>query len=376
MALQRNPIAGNGSNSWVANSLANNYFNLATSSKAQVQDGLNWWAGETGGTQNIIYSNKNSQPIAYPSGSGDYTPVAWGSFNDLTNSKMLELINGLPARPSGQFTSISDAMQWLWDEGVYFPMNQDYPFVRLENPVVVWDPSVTACSYLGVLGHKDCRNLGNSGLPSFPTTFSVSDTNMITFNAAGGTAYGWFSTSNDLNGVMHSDTDISLSSSYASNQHYVISTWFKTGTLSPTTKVPLFALGKYDVDGVLVAITSNKIYFGNGAIGGGMGEVPTALSNNTWYYVSLEYQANPGIFKIYLNGTELAQQNQNNYNWSNNHQLEIGGTQWGGGSGLVYADPALQIGNLIIDNSTAQYSDLITYNYNAYRSTGINGKYS
>ena len=375
MAVQRNPIAGNGGNSWVANSLANSYFNLATSSKAQVQNSLNWWAGETGGTQNIIYSTKNSQTLAYPSGSGDYTPVAWGSFNDLTNTKMLELINGLPARPSSQFTNIGDAMQWLWDEGVYFPMNQDYPFIRLENPVVVWDASVPACSYLGALNHKNCKNLGNNGLSNYPETFSVADGNAITFNAAGGTAYGWFSMTNDMNAIMHSDTDLALAATYASNQHYVISTWFKTGTLSPTTKVPLFALGKYDSDGLMVAITSNKIYFGNGAIGGGMGEVPTALSNSTWYYLSLIYNQTGNYFRIYLNGTYLTDVNPNSYNWSNNHQLEIGGTQWGGGSGVVIADPALQIGNIIVDNSD-NYSSYISYNYDAYRAaTGINGKY-
>ena len=258
MPLQRNPIAG-GVTSYKPNTLWSNGFAIATSSKAQSQDSLTYYAGETGGSQYIIYSTKDAQSEAYPSGSDDYTPVAWGSFGSLTDAALIELTNGLPGRAAGtQYITIGGAINALLTAADYFIMNQDYPFVHLENPLVIWDPSIPSCSWLGLYNSKTTYNLGNNALSTFPTTFSPQDENGMDFSSSGGTAYGNFQANTSTpNANMKSDSLVTMSDAYTGTGGFVVSFWFRHSAISSiTTPCSLFSLGNYASDGLIITINS------------------------------------------------------------------------------------------------------------------------
>jgi len=383
MAVQRNPIAGTSTpNTSTANSLQRNDFRIATSSKEQIQNGLNWWAGETGGNQVIIYSTKNSQVEAYPSGSGDYTPVAWGSFGSVSDASVIELINGLPGRPANtQYTTLLDAVTWLHTSGLYFVMNQDYPFISTVDPAVIWDPSIPQCSGFGAWnGEKKTQNLGNPDYISntaSPSTFQPQVPSDTDFYPNGGTAYGTFKTQNRAtDGVMVANSPIQLSgiSSYNSAEGWVANVVFRHSQITHQT-APIFALGDPDTNGFVVYLEqptsgqpAGKISWGNLQ---GSGQANFAFAANQWYFLSIVYNSADGDFELYINGTSIGVAGNAGYNWTDTHYLQIGGqTQ---STAIEGASGFLEIGSFILDNRLAETK--IGYNYNALFGSGINAKY-
>jgi len=375
LQLQRNPIAG-GVNSYKPNTLWSNGFAIATSSKAQSQDSLTYYAGETGGSQYIIYSTKDAQSEAYPGGSSDYTPVAWGSFDSTNPTKLLELINGLPGRPGGaQYGTIGAAMNWLNNSAEYFIMNQDYPFVQIDSPLVIWDPSIPQCSCLGLVNSKTTNNLGNSNLNGFPSTFAPEDSNSIDFGANGGTAYGAFqSNTSSPNGAMKSTT-LDISNAYTGTNGFMISVWFKHSNISGIiTPCSLFSFGNYTSTGLILAINGSHVSFGNAADYASLPKFTHSFSNNQWNNVTLVLDNSLGgsEFTLWINGSSEGSQTKNSFNWSIPEEIYIGGNKLG--NGVSYNDPNLVIGNTIIDHLNSQ--PFINYNYLAYKAAnGINGKY-
>ena len=376
MALQRNPIAG-GVNSYKPNTLWSNGFAIATSSKAQSQDSLTYYAGETGGSQYIIYSTKDAQSEAYPSGSDDYTPVAWGSFGSLTDAALIELTNGLPGRAAGtQYITIGGAINALLTAADYFIMNQDYPFVHLENPLVIWDPSIPSCSWLGLYNSKTTYNLGNNALSTFPTTFSPQDENGMDFSSSGGTAYGNFQANTSTpNANMKSDSLVTMSDAYTGTGGFVVSFWFRHSAISSiTTPCSLFSLGNYASDGLIITINSASVSFGNAGTWADLHKYMHSFSSNQWNNVTLVYDNSlvGTEFALWVNGASVSTTSEGSYDWTANHEMSIGGNKLG--NSVSYNDPNLIIGNTIVDNMNS--SSFINYNYEAYRAnTGINGKY-
>ena len=384
MAVQRNPIAGtpNPTTSTV-NSLQKNGFRIATSSKEQIQDGLDWWAGETGGTQVIIYSTKNAQSEAYPSGSGDYTPVAWGSFGSVTDAKVIELINGLPGRPANtQYTTLGDAVTWLHDSNEYFVMNQDYPFIKTIDPAIIWDPSVPQCSVFGAWNNeKKTQNLGNPlyiDNTQTPSTFQPQNPNETDFYPNGGTAYGTFKTVNrTAGGVMLANSPMQLSglTNYSTDEGWVANVAFKHSQISHGS-APIFALGDPDTNGFVLYLRqpnsgqpANGIEFGTF---GSMNNIPYAFTANQWYFLSVVYDQPDGEYRIYLDGSSIGTGNDNGYNWTENHLLQIGGQTES--TATEYSSGYLEIGSFVLDTGSAETH--ILYNYKALFDHGkINPKY-
>jgi len=378
MALQRNPIAG-GAFTYKPNTLWQNNFAIATSSKAQSQDGLTYYAGETGGSQYIVYSTKAAQGEAYPGESTNYTPVAWGSFGYLSNVALIELTNGLPGRAAGtQYTTIDGAINALVNAEEYFIMNQDYPFVHLENPLVIWDPSIPSCSWLGQYNSKTTFNLGNSNLNSYPIAFAPQNENEIDFSANGGTAYGKFQANTNSSGaVMTSQSAVMLNSAYPSSG-FVVSVWFRHSNISSiSTPCPLFSFGNYVGNGFILGINASNVAYGNSFLGNyaALTKYSHSFSSNQWNNVTLVFD--PGQlgneFALWINGASVASFAKGSFDVEANEYIQIGGNTLGNG-GVSNCDLNLIIGNTIIDNlESASY---INYNYEAYRAnTGINGKY-
>ena len=173
---------------------------------------------------------------------------------------------------------------------------------------------------------------------------------------------------------MQTDTALTLANTYSSNQHYVVSLWFKHSGLSAQFR-PLFGIGNPNSDGLLVSVSAGKVIFGNNT-GSGMKQANYTFNNATWYNVSLVANINGNVMEMYVNGSLLDQNPMNGYAWNNSHTLTIGSDAYSTFSGF-YADPNMTIGNLIIDNvASADYATYISYNYDAWRSSvGINGKY-
>ena len=378
MALQRNPIAG-GVDSYKPNTLWSNGFAIATSSKAQSQDTLTYYAGETGGSQYIIYSTKDAQSEAYPSGSADYTPVAWGSFDSLNPTKLLELINGLPGRPAGtQYATAAEAMNWLTNSAEYFVMNQDYPFVHLDNPLVIWDPSIPQCSGLGLLSGKTTKNIGNNQLTSFPGSFLPGNPNMIDFGTQGSTAYGTFQTNtNNDDAAMTSENPFSIGAAYSavSPNGFTLSIWFKHSAISSiSSPCPLIEIGNSTSTGLIIAIDADWVYYGQAATIGAVNKESHSFSNNQWNNVTLVYNSDniSNELALWINGSSMNTGSDGNFNKVQSVFVKIGGSF--PSIGILLADPNLQIGNLIIDSIDS--ASFINYNYLAYKAAnGINGKY-
>jgi hypothetical protein len=384
MAVQRNPIAGTSTpNTSTENSLQRNGFRIATSSKEQIQDGLDWWAGETGGTQLIIYSTKSQQAEAYPGESSDYTPVAWGSFNDLSDGRVIELINGLPGRPANtQYTSLVDAVDWLQSTNQYFMMNQDYPFIKTRDPLVIWDPSVPQCSGFGVI--QDARISQNLGNPDYigagggPSTFQPTDKNLLDFLPNGGTAYGTFkATTRATDSVIHGNQDCYLNDLYNSTGGWTATVVFKHDTIT-NNEAPLFCLGNPSTNGFVVFLTNPsaapgiRINFGN--LSDGINQVNYTFNADEWYHVVVRYtEGGGGQIDVWINGFLIGFGGFScpSYNWTSPHSLQLGGQRE---TGAIQPNTAsMEIGLFILDNRDAGTD--VAYNYNALFGDGINAKY-
>jgi hypothetical protein len=387
MPLQRNPIAGTDSaNTSTVNSLQRNGFRIATSSKEQIQDGLNWWAGETGGTQLIIYSTKHEQGQAYPSGSGDYTPVAWCSFNDLSDAKVVELINGLPGRPANtQYTTLAEAVDWLQSTNQYFMMNQDYPFIKTIDPLVIWDPSVPQCSGFGVIGNnaKITQNLGN---PSYinvdgyaPSTFQPSDLNLQVFYPNGGTAYGTFlANERSPDSVFHGNHGVYLASAYGTNGGWTATVVFKH-TAVTNNEAPIFCLGDPSANGLVVFLTNPTVGPGTRIIFGNLGSINNinySFSADTWYLLNVRYTQASNEIEIYINGSleGSGPYTAGSYDWTSSHSLQIGGQRE---TGAIQPNTvSMEIGLFILDNRDSGSSSNVNYNQRAlFDPSKINAKY-
>ncbi len=386
MPLQRNPIAGTDSaNTSTENSLQRNGFRIATSSKEQIQDGLNWWAGETGGTQLIIYSTKSQQGEAYPGESSDYTPVAWGSFNDLSDAAVVELINGLPGRPANtQYTTLIDAINWLQGTNQYFMMNQDYPFIKTIDPLVIWDPSVPQCSGFGAVnGDRITQNLGNPyyiNVDSYgPSTFQQTDRNLQDFYPNGGTAYGTFlANERSQDSVFHGNQDVLLSNAYGTNGGWTATVVFKH-TAVTNNEAPIFCLGNPSTNGLVVMLTNpslgpgSRIVFGNL---GGPNNINYAFSADTWYLLNVRYTEASNEIEIYINGSleGSGPYTAGSYDWTAPHSLQIGGQRE---TGAIQPNTvSMEVGLFILDNRDSGSSSNVNYNQRAlFDPTRINAKY-
>jgi hypothetical protein len=365
MSVQRNPIAG--SSDWKINTLYNNGFVIATGSKAQSQDSLNYWAGETGGNQYIIYSTKDLQSEAYPSGTGDLTPVAWGSFGLIDDSALIELINGLPGRVADtQFTDLGSAMTWLDGTGEYFVMNQDYPFISLRSPMIVWDPSIPQCSGFGYIGSK---NLGNNNLGSFAPTLGIGDPNQVSYQANGGTAYAY----------MRADVDAATAAYYASSfsldaydsAGFTISCWWKCEEMP--TIAPIMSWGAVGTNGFSLSVGSGRIWFGFGVNGSTQAQASYSWATDTWYYITLRWDDAVNTFQVYVDGTFVADQTTLDFDPTGTYRMYINGTDDTQAASGVFTSDKLILGNFILDDSSSFSS--MAYNYNGWKSSGINGKY-
>ena len=378
MAVQRNPIAGTSNpNDNNSDCLQRNGFRISTRSRRQIDTGLDWWAGETGGNQVIIYSTKNSQPEAYPSGSGDYTPVAWGSFNNLSDAKVLELINGLPGRPANtQYTTLDDAVSWLNTTEQYFMMNQDYPFIYIKTPAVLWDPSVPQCSSFGVGGNGNrlTQNLGNPDWISgnkTPSTFSPGNPSNQDFNSNGGTAYSTFQANTNHQGaVFHGNIDADLNYMYTGEGGWMATVWFRHNATAPY-KVPLFCIGDPNngSDGMMAYFDQTKLYVGNA---GNFKTGNYAFATNTWYMVNVCFDKDNGEWRVYVNGSQLFDGGTSGYTMTNPQAIEIAGNRYF--SGVLQAEVTLQVGFFMID--TIGTENRITYNKDAWtQPASINPRY-
>jgi hypothetical protein len=377
MAVQRNPIAGTSNpNDNNLNCLQRNGFRISTSSREQIAAGLNWWAGETGGNQVIIYSTKDSQPEAYPLGNGDYTPVAWGSFNELNEVYVLELINGLPGRPANtQYTTLADAVTWLQSENKYFMMNQDYPFIFMKDAAVLWDPSVPQCSGFGVWDNQTkTQNLGNPNyinLTKTPSLFAPADPTRQQFSANGGTAYGTFqATQNHPDSVFVGDVSIDLNGIYSGEGGWMATMWFRHAATAPY-KIPLFCIGDPSSggDGMVAWFDQSNFHVGNS---NNFKSENYTFSTNTWYMVNVVYDHGGLEWRVFVNGQALLDGGTNGYNWSSPQPIEIAGNR--NYAGIPNADVTLQMGFFMIDTKDSE--SRIGYNYAAFRgATSINPKY-
>jgi hypothetical protein len=103
--------------------------------------GYNWRNGFENNNIWVIYSDTYSQG---QSSQGNAVPTIWAT-PIFTDAGLLNMINVLPAR-AGQtpFTSLSDAITWLYGENKYFLSNQNYPPISTEGLVFIVDAGFAA----------------------------------------------------------------------------------------------------------------------------------------------------------------------------------------------------------------------------------------
>jgi hypothetical protein len=200
---------------------------------------------------------------------------------------------------------------------------------------------------------------------------------LIDFNSNGGTAYGTFQANDNHDGAaMVAQNPLALSSAYTGSDGFVISLWFRHSAISSISSAcPLFSIGEFTTSGLVLAMTNDKLYYGNAATLGALAQVTNSFSSNQWNNITLAYDSAMGgqELTLYINGNAETAVGDGSFDWTAPHSLKIGGSLVDPGI-MLKADVNLQIGNFIIDNKNA--ANYIAYNYAAYRaSTGINGKY-
>jgi hypothetical protein len=169
-----NPVAYNSGNS-IAGSLKSSVISVGVSPSLNIS-GYNWRNGFENNNIWVIYSDTYSQG---QSTQGNAVPTIWGT-PVFTEAGLLNLINVLPAR-AGQtaFTTLSDAISWLYGENKYFLSNQNYPQLVTGDLFLFLDAGFTA-SYpnIGTTWYDlsgGGRNFSLVNGPSWNSTYTKSD---------------------------------------------------------------------------------------------------------------------------------------------------------------------------------------------------------
>ena len=175
--------------------------------------------------------------------------------------------------------------------------------------------------------------------------------------------------------LANSPMQLSGLTNYSTDEGWVANVAFKHSQISHGS-APIFALGDPDTNGFVLYLRqpnsgqpANGIEFGTF---GGMNNIPYAFVANQWYFLSVVYDQPDGEYRIYLDGSSIGTGGAGNYNWTENHLLQIGGqtesTVIEGSSGY------LEIGSFVLDTGSAETH--ILYNYKALFDHGkINPKY-
>lgn len=169
-----NPVAYNSGNT-ISGSLKSSVISVGVSPSLNIS-GYNWRNGFENNNIWVIYSDTYSQGQSIQ---GNAVPTIWGT-PVFTEAGLLNLINVLPAR-AGQtaFTTLSDAISWLYGENKYFLSNQNYPQLVTSDLFLFLDAGFTA-SYpnIGTTWYDlsgGGRNFSLVNGPSWNSTYTKSN---------------------------------------------------------------------------------------------------------------------------------------------------------------------------------------------------------
>lgn len=375
--VQRNPITG-GAATYKPNTLwsANVGFAIATSGKAQSQDSVTYWAGVTGGSEYIIYSTRGK----IGAGGVSDTPVAWTSFGSLNNSKLIELVNGLPTRTAGaQFTTLNQAMSFISSGSDYFITNQDYPFTHFVNPQLLLDPALPQSAFMGSLSMQTYNVVDNQ---IFPNVWQPQDDSLLSWTSNGATAYSyWKPTSNSVDAVLNGG-NCDIATTYSGSNGYVVTVWFKT-TDPLSTPQPLFAHGNYTTGGLVVGIlnTAGSTWIFGGSSNSpftGLSKVNTGglLNDGQWHSISIAYDGLGNKFTPYSDGVAKTDIVTPSYSWNTPAEFYYMGHKDPGGDSIKAATN-VDFGPIWMDEKGGE--SWITTNYQFWKgstASSINPRYT
>lgn len=322
--MSRRPIAFNNS-AKSANSIKKNKVEvgIASTNYASNPGGLTWFNGPDSTSQYVIYSDTYSLGMTTLANA---KPVCWAS-GDLTDAKVLRMINTLPTRYNqAPFTTVDSALAWVASSSVFNMVSG-----TLDN--IVTDGLVF--------------NLDGSQKGSYPgsgtTWYDLAGT--ATSTLTNGTAY----VSNN-SGVMSFDgvndyIDSGYDLSWNNSNSVSVDFWMSPSTISGGNSG---IIGKThpDWEWAFFQYTSNiHLVYWNTA-GGHTNDMdfsayafPTA---NTWYHVV--YTWNGSLSSFYVNGTlvgsKVSSNPSVNQNRANNvavggHTYVWGDSYWNGKVGAV-----------------------------------------
>jgi hypothetical protein len=225
----------------------------------------------------IIVSDSFSQGLTSESGS---YPIFWGT-SAKTDSELIGLINGLPARTGlPQFTTINDAINWLEGEKKYGIQNRYCNDVISSGLTLYLDAGLTlsyplvGTNWYDLSGNDNDGQIANSEYVSSVDgclSFSSSSSSNISFSA--------------------------VTSVPTSNQNYTISVWFNPSSIGDKGIV---GWGNYSTNyqSNSLSLTSSGVI---NSWGGDNLSVTTTISTGNWYNLVVTF--NGTTRSIYLNGT-------------------------------------------------------------------------
>lgn len=239
--------------------------------------GYNWRNGFENSNIWVIYSDTYSMGQTTQ---GNAIPTIWAT-PVYTDSGLVTLINSLSER-AGQtpFTTLSDAVTWLYGQGKYFLSNQNYAPISTQNLIAFWDAGF-AGSYPKV--GTTVYNLGttnNGTLTNGPTWTDNFTKSYFNFDGA---------------------DDYIIASGINLQQNFTLEAWINMTTRTnfgifgqgiTNTSQGLHILYNYGSRGMIYGLYSNDNDYGSNWIG----------DTGRWYHVLFTYNNSNYDKQFYANG--------------------------------------------------------------------------
>jgi hypothetical protein len=219
------------------------------------------------------------------------------------NTDLIDTINSIAQKKSaGPFLSVSTAMSWVRDEGL-FVTNQNYPSITTLNHIMLLDAGLTSSYPNQGTDWFNMASNNNNGTLSGGIVWDNNVLGSLDFN--GSTGVVSFTTTQNIP---------------VGNSNYTISVWFNPDSLG--TK-GLIGWGGYGTNNAVNAIRLTATGIENVWEGNNL-SVTTSVSTGNWHNVVATFDGTTRI--LYLDGVQIGSDTPTNHNVTTSSNMTIGRT--------------------------------------------------